>query len=389
MHDRPSDSPAALFQPFPYWGWLRAVRQSLRPLETGDNMKHMPLKRPWIQSDPFCINLEPVEGCSNRCDFCGIKAVTSKVMEATYMSMETAKQVSLQIKTAGWGSKRLKFTMSGEPTLHPQIVEMIAMFREDNPDLHMALFSNGWKFRTDPAFSVELYEAGLNTLMLDDYSFSKVKNLNKVLEAIPDYVTQSTYKEHSPYSKHAKPMFIYNADHCEDGGHKRFDVHNVAGNGSLPNRRRVESLCSRPFRDVSILADGRNVLCCVDYRGVLSYGNVNDEGASLYDMWHSDLAYAVRKLLFHSKRNDIYPCNICDVQTMRNGLLPNNKGKKDIVNGPVLSTEEVKQCKDLIREALLMNVNYRENPFLPWEDKLKKIRDAYINPKYVRPWEKV
>jgi organic radical activating enzyme len=346
----------------------------------------------WVQNDPFGVQIEPVQGCTNFCSFCGIKAVAEKAFNRMkLMSLDTAREISIQMHRAGWGERRLVIAMAGEPTFHPQLLKIIQIFREFNPKMHITLFTNGYRFSEEPSYVTKLYDYGCNTILLDDYSFSRVEKIKQVIACLPEDVEAVTYKDCSPFHKHTKRKFITNKDHCEkgDGGHQRYSVCNVAANGGPPSRVKAERMCARPFREVVVLWDGRVVLCCADYRGVICYGNVNEGTKSLYEMWHSPLMYAVRKLIMHSGRKDLWPCCICDTQTMRNGLLPNNLGKKEFPEGSfVLYDEELKRCKDFVRRELARHDQPGEHPVLPWEKELASSKEKYITPKYVQPWEK-
>jgi organic radical activating enzyme len=352
----------------------------------------------WDQNDPFGVQIEPVQGCTNFCSFCGIKAVAEKAFNRMkLMSLNTAREISIQMQQAGWGERRLVIAMAGEPTFHPQLLKIIRIFKMFNPKMHITLFTNGYKFSEDPAYVKELYDEGCNTILLDDYSFSRVEKIKEVFAELPEDVTITTYAETSPFHKHTKRYFITNKDHCEagDGGHQRYSVCNVAANGGPPSRVKAERMCARPFRELVVLWDGRVVLCCADYRGVIVYGNVNEgmgkdkTGRSLYEIWHSPLMYAVRKLILHSGRRDLWPCCICDTQTMRNGLLPNNLGKKEFGQETfTLSDEELETCKDFVRRELSNHEQPGDHPVLAWEEELASSKEKYINPKYVQPWEK-
>ena len=79
--------------------------------------------------------------------------------------------------------KRIEFALQGEPTLNPNILEIIAEFREHYPKCQLLVSTNGDHLGFDPlgvllskgskVVSVEkLFESGLNILMIEAYDGS-------------------------------------------------------------------------------------------------------------------------------------------------------------------------------------------------------------------------
>jgi len=71
-------------------------------------------------------------------------------------------------------------------------------------------------------------------------------------------------------------------------------LHN--GGGTEPFGRKVSyanSKCDYLWKSMVILIDGRVSLCCLDYDGVYTLGNVYDE--SIYDIWHGEKYKLYRK----------------------------------------------------------------------------------------------
>jgi len=286
------------------------------------------------QEPPFAVQIEPSQGCNLGCDFCGIHAIgyQKKKRGTDLMSIETARSIAAQMIQWDW-NPRIEFAMHGEPTMHPALDVLIATFREALPRGYIMVTSNGGGLLGgDVAGKVlGLFEAGLNTLALDNYE--SVSIVPKILEKLGDEfpVPIKHYpldKTASPHTRHRKQLIsvVQDISVADDGTHSHLNNH--AGSAFPKNYEHNSARCAKPFREMSIRWDGSVAICCNDWPGYYHCGNVVTDG--LDKVWNGPAFAAARKVLYHGKRGMIKPCNGCDALSYRVGLLPDKLGRESL-----------------------------------------------------------
>jgi radical SAM protein with 4Fe4S-binding SPASM domain len=298
------------------------------------------------QEPPFCIQVEFTEGCNLMCQFCGIQGIREKAGGPyKFMTPELARKVALDIKKAGWSS-RIEFAMHGEPTMNPNFIELVKIFRETLPNNQLMMTSNGGGLLKDTKERVAaLFAAGLNILALDDYK--RVAIVPKVRERLPDGIVLKDYPKDgldwSPHRRRPKStkMIIVIQDLADGAGGTHSTITNHCGCGSPPNNKAVGKRCAKPFRELGVRWNGDIAGCCNDFRGVFKVGNCAK--TSLAELWQSKYLQAMRKKMFAGQR-DFGACRGCDYLTYRNGLLPDHAGKESL-------PAPTKRDNELVREA--------------------------------------
>ncbi|MBM4025689.1 MAG: radical SAM protein [Planctomycetes bacterium] len=86
-------------------------------------------------------------------------------------------------------------------------------------------------------------------------------------------------------------------------------IHNWGGDGGEQKQSAVRKPCSRLWRTFTILADGNVSLCCLDYNGVVTLGNVSKD--SIKDIWGSRQYKSIRALHQTARQEEIALCAHC------------------------------------------------------------------------------
>lgn len=286
------------------------------------------------QEPPFAVQVEFVEGCNLRCSFCGINGIRGKERIYKYMTAKTAERIASQLAEHGWNS-RIEFAMHGEPSLHPDAAGIISIFRKHLPRASLLMLSNGAGLQGPESLVKirELFEAGLNTLGLDEYQ--NVNLVPKIIERIkatsdidrgfefyvyPDDSAGNPHTRQKPKARrlvHIRPI-----DANTEGTHATLNNH--AGAGAPKNSAGQGKPCAKPFRELSFRWDGSTAICCNDWRGELATGNIHK--VSLMEIWHGKVMDEARKRLILGMR-DFGPCAGCDATSYRVGLLPDKYGR--------------------------------------------------------------
>lgn len=285
------------------------------------------------QEAPYCIQIELALGCNLQCSFCGLNGVQESPGKGIrMMTLETAEVVARRIAESGW-NPRLEFARRGEPTMNPEFVKIIEVFRKHNPSLQIMMTSNGGGFLRKPgpiANVLALFEAGLNILVLDDYrTVNIVPRIREALRGRNDeqpklyeYPTEPAGNPHKRYrSGTTFVSFVQDIEEAVKGNHATLNNH--AGHGAP--LRDYPKRCAKPFREIGVNYDGSIDLCCIDWVSEYRVGNLHD--LSLEDIWQHDKMNAARQFLYAGQRDQLRPCHGCDHPSHRVGLLPDPLGK--------------------------------------------------------------
>lgn len=286
------------------------------------------------QDPPFAIQLEPTEGCNLYCDFCGLQGIRSKAGENyKFMTPSTAQTIADDIRAERWTS-RIEFAMHGEPTLNPNLVEIVDIFRRTLPKNQLMVTSNGGGLLADPSKVWRLFDAGLNILALDKYE--RVLIVDKLLAklrtapqtpAIPIIHYPQDGLNNSPHHRWPKGtqviIVVQDILEAQAGGHATLTNH--CGSGAPLNNKAEGKRCAKPFRELAVRWDGTVAGCCNDWRGVYKVGNVKEQ-VTLGQLWQNAAFTAMRRKLYYGER-DFGACKGCDATSYRVGLLPDKLGK--------------------------------------------------------------
>lgn len=299
--------------------------------------------QPYVQDPPFCMQIELTEGCNLRCSFCGLNGIRAKDNNYKFMTIELAEHLAQQIVEAGWNC-RLEFAMHGEPSMNPQFVELLRIFRKHLPKHPMMMTSNGAGYLKDPTLLVDSALESLNVLALDWYE--NVQIVPKILEQYDGIHTPLYYpenKEANPHHrikpKERKFVIIQNIASATNGTHHV--LYNHTGAGAPKNDNAAGLRCAQPFREMSIRWDGNVAICCVDWRGEYKCGNINE--LTLDQVWQSKAMQAARRKLYYGERT-FGPCQGCDYKSYRSGLLPDKLGKKTLPKPDAKVEAELKKA---------------------------------------------
>jgi MoaA/NifB/PqqE/SkfB family radical SAM enzyme len=308
------------------------------------------------QDAPFAVQIELSEGCNLYCDFCGLQGIrTKEKRDFKFMTVETAVSIAKQIAKLEW-NPRIEFAMHGEPTMNPDIVDIMRRFRKRLPTQQLMITSNGGGLLRPPGVLGnlhDLFDAGLNVFAFDAYEYVKIKDkVDNELEGVADekghiggalgfdvhrYPDEKEFSPHNRYGHTARKFIrVKDISVAEKGTHSSLNNH--CGSGSPPLKEPLEARCAKPFRELSIRWNGDVAICCNDWRGIYKCGNVVDDG--LDNVWQSDEFNAARRFLIRGERSALSPCDVCDAKSYRVGLLPDKKGKVKL-REPDYTDEEI------------------------------------------------
>lgn len=240
------------------------------------------------------IEINPIEACTRKCSFC--PRSNPKLYPTTYskISLETCTKISkdlLEINYLG----RVGFVGFGEPLLHKQLEDCIAVIRKYNPSLSfIEIITNGDLLTHSRIQS--LFEAGCNLLVISMYD----KDISEQIEALRGNIPiQIVYRHH------------YNGDN-----NYNLELVNRKEIAFDNNYLNIKSPCYIPFYKMFIDWNGDVLTCQNDWKRSLTFNNVNR--SSIKDIWTSDLFINFKKTLACGSRT-VEPCNKCNVCGVKRG----------------------------------------------------------------------
>lgn len=310
------------------------------------------------QDAPFSLHIEPTEGCTLACSFCGMQAIRDNGANAEaavhgarsgpYKFMEVALAVRLahEVQRLKW-NPRIELDMRGEPTLNPNLNKIIKAFRNILPKSSITVTSNGSGVMKDYQMAA-LFDAGLNTLALDDYRHANF--VGKIRPWISAWCKANNIKGYlyprdnagNPHQRFfgQRVVIIQDIVVNNKGTHQ---LTNQAGNSFNALEEPLVQRCAKPFREMSVHYGGNVPVCCDDWTGSYKIGNVMD--TPLDELWHGERFDAARRLLYAGNRAALKPCSKCNVRTYRNGLLPDKMGKEVMPKATAQTLEVVKEAQ--------------------------------------------
>lgn len=312
-----------------------------------------------IQAPPFCVQIEPTEGCPLMCSFCGIHGIRKKAGDYKFMTLEMARDIAISMKALKWNS-RIEFAMHGEPTMNPNLVDIIKIFRQHLPKNYLLLETNGRGLTTDPVgYVTKLKNAGINCLAIDEYNGVSwasdiVNTLRSEGHTVINYPQD---KAGNPHQRKKGFMVVVVAPITLSGEGTHATLNNHCGCGGPLEYSKNDKRCAKPFREISIRWNGNVSICCNDWRGIVNAGNVKN---GIDKVWNGEVFQSTRRILLEGRRDLIGICNGCNATSYRPGLLPDLLGQVELSGA---SQSDVSVLALASKGATMATRNQR-----PWEE---------------------
>ena len=306
----------------------------------------MDLLNGYKQFPPLQIEIEPTEGCNLGCSFCGLRGIREKGTKPwKYLTVENAKEIALKIRRQRWKSK-IMFCGHGEPTLNPQLLEIIKIFRWELPFNDMSMFTNGKGFKNGnfeiKNFCDELNKIGFNDIIFDVYSKNGDWN---IVENIKDEYPITIMGEQSDGKvfsnkilKDRLRIILYPLELPNHPNWRKLQNH--CGAAAPLDYSKKNTKCTKLFRELFIRWDGNVSLCCDDFRGQYFICNFLDEKYTCEEVWNHERFQAARIRLFNKDRTFL-PCYGCNCPPNKAGFLPDITGGRDKSYMPTEISDDV------------------------------------------------
>lgn len=280
---------------------------------------------------PWVFQIEPTEGCTRSCRFCGLNLQRKKPGQYLHMPLTMIEKIAEDGYVLN-PNARIELAMHGEPLVHPQIDEIIRILRKKFEKTQIQLTTNGNPIMGKMSRKIrKLFDAGLDILVIDTYKPERDRLQKEILSLKDQFTLIDFYKDWAPKGlspwnnykrKYSGTVVIMDDISFHNNERKNRTLSNHNGGNldmSVPDSP-VEKMCVIPFRGMSICADGNVPLCCDDFGNDYVCGNVLYK--TLSEIWYGNRFRAARRFI-RNKMRYFSPCIRCNNGSgSRSGLVP-------------------------------------------------------------------
>ena len=253
---------------------------------------------------PRIIHVETRSRCNGLCNFC-MANIRDDPRKDQLMSDQLIGKVIHELAHLGY-SNRLSFYNNNEPFLDNRLFDIIQKARIAIPLAYLEIKTNGRGINSQKV--IELFNAGLDTLYVNDYDYTNEKGHRKNISTLKNDLERTRrFSGHldETTGKYSKRLIIS----------KRI-VGEVLGSraGTSPNKQppitALNQSCCRPFEMMTISPEGVVGVCSEDFLYTSDMGNVNRQ--MIKEIWYSKRYREYRNILIDGGRGSLSPCNKCD-----------------------------------------------------------------------------
>lgn len=237
------------------------------------------------------IMVETMAVCNRRCWFCMYGQHKAEGSTTAPMTWQVIMKILANLKDLRYAG-RLSWYRINEPLLDERIYKILELTKQQIPNCHQTLTSNGDFL--DQSKIDRLLKCGLDHLAIsiyDDRTFLKVSQFK-----MSDQVTLKERRS-------------------------GYQWENRGGNISQLRSQRSDGNCFRPSTGLNITAQGEAVLCCADFYGDVSMGNVREK--RLEEIWYGEKFQQYRKTLL-AGRTGLPLCASCNHDGRGHGIYGNS-----------------------------------------------------------------
>jgi len=282
---------------------------------------------PLGKSTPWNWCLEISHGCNLKCGHCCAELI--KEENKQLISMKTWED-SLNIINQVSPTVRIELTgIVGEPTLHPELLELIKIARQLAPRTQIQLLTNGINLKNGKYKCKDLLDAGLNVIYIDQYGTHE--EFEKLAEesGYPWYQYYNAPKDApSPWTYYGSKLKLIALQEEPSNWPNSRKISYSLGNwynnlnwekakkfGMKPLEKSLNRRCKLPYVNISVTANGDYLECCQDGMHITAgkFGNVSDGIEGFKKYWFGKDMQIIRKHLRDKNREAIKDtCAICN-----------------------------------------------------------------------------
>ncbi len=244
------------------------------------------------------IDINITELCNRKCEFCPRIDDVIYPNQNLNMDIKLAQKISNELKNLKYKGV-VVFSGYSEPTLHPNLIEIISAFKDS---ARLELVTNGDKLTKNNIS--ELSIAGINHFVVSMYDGPhQVKFFENLFNEAGIENNNVTLRDRW---------------HSEEDGFG-IKLTNRAGTINVGKQEIVDNAKKCFYTAYSMTVDwnGDVLLCMQDWHKKVKFGNLNV--VSLMDAWKTTHFNRYRNGLIKGKRDKFSPCNLCNTDGTLHG----------------------------------------------------------------------
>lgn len=231
---------------------------------------------------PPKVSLEISAACTRKCPWC---PQGDHPRKQALMPMETIEKVVHELYEGGFDGS-IGLHLFNEPLADARLEDIIKKIRSIIPNADLYFHTNGDLLTPERLRS--LLSAGLNGMSVNHYDPESQVKFAKFWSEITD--DEKTHIKARKFKHH--------------------HIYNRAGLVATKRQVPLQRQCRR-MRQMCINYLGNVVLCCNDFLGQVSVGNVNDK--NVIELFNDPLMKHYRELLRVGRRAELPLCDKCDL----------------------------------------------------------------------------
>jgi len=268
---------------------------------------------------PNTLNIELTTICNSSCIICPHSSIKRKKI----MDFNLFKKIIDE--ASKYDIKNIFPTLYGEPFLDNNLLKALRYIREKIPKSKIRLISNGSVMNDKQVDEVvkehliDNIDFSLDAINPETYNFvRKGLNYEITIKKIMNFLKKN--KEYGNKIETTVSFTINDGNKKEIKKFRKFwknqvsSIHFGADDGRK-NNPVIDKFSNKPclsiFESMFILSDGNVVLCCMDYNGNYSLGNVKEK--SLKEIWDSEKYDYIRNCHLIKNKNKIPLCSKCHI----------------------------------------------------------------------------
>ena len=254
---------------------------------------------------PHEVRIETINACNSTCSFCAMNIYSEETKIRTTVRMDEVlfEKIIKELHDEKFNGD-LKFYTNNEPLLDRRLTDFVRQAKNDIPNVRRIQIDTNGILLTEEV-GINLIEAGINYLHINDYSKDLKGGINKKKEKIRSIYVKLKKRFPNIHIVHLYRLLEEVLD--TRGGH--------APNNRLVLAKAPKVSCGYPFYQFPITSNGNVGLCCVDTEFEEPLGNVNHD--SIKSIWQSESYTEFRRDLTLGNRNK----KLCS-QCLFNGHAP-------------------------------------------------------------------
>jgi MoaA/NifB/PqqE/SkfB family radical SAM enzyme len=282
-------------------------------------------KNKTVSDFPVYLLIEPASVCNLRCTMCF--QVDKTFTRKPYMGlMDMGLFRDIVDEAAEGGTQAVTLASRGEPTLHPQLGEMLDYMT--GKFIEIKLTTNATKLTEE--LSHQILSSGVNMVVysIDAYTkdlYEQIRvngDFDEVYENIVRFseIRKRDYPNSEINTRASGVRFREDQDRDgfvefwseivdQVGMKDAMERWNTYENDVIPN---LTSPCWFPWERLYIWYDGTTNPCDPDYKSSLSPGKVGER--SIRDIWHGEELTKLRNAHLSEQRGQCYPCDRCGLE---------------------------------------------------------------------------